>query len=202
MIFIAIIILFISIVLHEYAHGWMAYKLGDPTPKEAGRLTLNPFAHIDIFGTIILPIIFFKVTAGRFSFGYAKPVPINPYHFKNPKKDVMWVGLAGPATNFIISIFLLIVFKLLPNTLLSEVFLEGAVINIILALFNLIPIPPLDGSRVISALLPYRLSYAYLKMGLVGSFVIIFLISMGFSNWFIMPLVAKILSFWGIRVIL
>lgn len=199
MIVITLFILFISIVFHEYAHGWVAYKLGDPTPKEAGRLTLNPLKHIDIFGTLILPFIFFKVSGGNFSFGYAKPVPINPYHFKNPRKDIMWVGLSGPLVNFIIANFLLLLFKILPQGVFAEILLEGAAINLLLAIFNLIPIPPLDGSRVISALLPYRFSMAYLNMGLAGSIVIIFLILMGFSNWFVIPAVFQILSLWGIK---
>lgn len=193
-------ILFISIVFHEYAHGWVAHRLGDPTAKEAGRLTLNPFAHIDIFGTIILPILLFRISNGRFPFGYAKPVPINPYHFKNPKRDIMWVGLAGPAINFLLANFFLLLFKFLPYSLISEIFLESAVINLILAVFNLAPIPPLDGSRVVSAFLPYRFSMAYLNMGLIGSGIIILLILLGFFRWFIIPIVSNILSLWGVTL--
>ena len=99
-----IIILFFSITMHEFAHGWVAYKLGDLTPKHSGRLTLNPLAHINLFGTVLLPILILIISRGLFSFGYAKPVPINPYNFKNPKKDIRWVGAAGPGSNIIIAI--------------------------------------------------------------------------------------------------
>ena len=110
---ILILILFVSITFHEYAHGWMASRLGDPTPKQSGRLSLNPFVHIDPFGTIILPIILLvlstRLIGQPFAIGYAKPVPINPYHFKNPKKDIALVGLAGPLMNILIAIALSLV---------------------------------------------------------------------------------------------
>lgn len=192
-------LLFISITLHEYSHGFVATKLGDPTPKASGRLTLNPLAHIDIFGTIILPILLFKLSSGKFSFGYAKPVPINPYHFKNPKKDILWVGLAGPAVNFLIATLLIVVLKASNYLFIPEILIEGILINLILGIFNLIPIPPLDGSRVLSALLPYKLSYLYLKMETVGSFIIVLLIMMGFFRWFMFPIVTHIFSLLNIR---
>jgi Zn-dependent protease len=198
MILIALLILFISIIFHEYAHGWVAYKLGDPTAKDAGRLTLNPLKHIDFFGTIILPFLIFRFSGGSFAFGYAKPVPINPYHFKNPKRDVMWVGLAGPLLNFFVANLLILLFKLLPYTFISEIFLEAAAINLILAIFNLTPIPPLDGSRVVTAFLPYKFSMAYLNMGLLGSTIIVVLILSGFISWFVMPMVINIFSLWGV----
>jgi Zn-dependent protease len=200
MMLIALLILFVSIVFHEYAHGWVAYKLGDPTAKEAGRLTLNPLKHIDIFGTIILPFILFKMSGGSFALGYAKPVPINPYHFKNPRRDVMWVGLAGPFVNFLTANFLLLLFKLLPHTFLSEIFLYAAAINLILAVFNLTPIPPLDGSRIITAFLPYKFSMVYLNMGLLGSAIIMLLIFLGFINWLVIPVVNSVFSFWGMTL--
>jgi len=198
MILIALLILFISIIFHEYAHGLVAYKLGDPTAKDAGRLTLNPLKHIDFFGTIILQFLIFRFSGGSFAFGYAKPVPINPYHFKNPKRDVMWVGLAGPLLNFFVANLLILLFKLLPYTFISEIFLEAAAINLILAIFNLTPIPPLDGSRVVTAFLPYKFSMAYLNMGLLGSTIIVVLILSGFISWFVMPMVINIFSLWGV----
>jgi len=195
-------ILFISITLHEYSHGFVATKFGDPTPKASGRLTLNPLAHIDAFGTIILPIILLVLSFGKFSFGYAKPVPINPYHFKNPKKDILWVGLAGPVTNFLIALLLTLVLKASNYLFIPEIIIEGILINLILGVFNLIPIPPLDGSRVLSALLPYKLSYIYLRMETAGSFIIILLIMIGFFRWFILPVVAFIFSLLNIKVVL
>jgi len=193
------ILLFISITLHEYSHGFVAAKFGDPTPKTSGRLTLNPLAHIDIFGTIILPILLIALSGGKFSFGYAKPVPINPYHFKNPKKDILWVGLAGPAVNFLIAFLLVMILKVSNYMFIPEIIIEGILINFILAIFNLIPIPPLDGSRILSALLPYKLSYLYLKMETAGVFVIIILIMAGFIRWFMLPIVTFILTLLNIK---
>jgi Zn-dependent protease len=200
-VFFLLIIIFASIAFHEYSHGWVAYKLGDPTPKLCGRLTLNPIAHIDPFGTIILPFILLLIP-GLFPIGYAKPVPINPYYFKNPKKDMMWVGIAGPLSNFFIAFFLMVIFKIV-NFGFSEILIWAIMFNIILGLFNLIPIPPLDGSRIVAAFLPYKLSYNYLKMGFMGFFLVIilinFLIMSGFFQSFISFLERWIISTLGMR---
>lgn len=197
-----VLILFLSITVHEYAHGWVAHTLGDPTPKSSGRLTLNPLAHIDPFGTIILPVLLLIISRGSFSFGYAKPVPINPYHFKNPKKDILWVGLAGPAANFLLALFFAAILKVSNYSFIPEIITEAIVINIILAVFNLVPIPPLDGSRVVSALLPYRLSLVYRKIETAGTFIIMFLIMFGFFKWFILPIVMFILSLLKIKIVM
>ncbi|MCK4916835.1 MAG: site-2 protease family protein [Candidatus Omnitrophica bacterium] len=186
-----IIILFLSITIHEFAHGWIAYKLGDLTAKHSGRLTLNPLAHIDPFGTVVLPILTLIISRGLFPFGYAKPVPINPYNFKNPKKDIRWVGLAGPGINIIFAIILTLIIKL-NISFLQDALKLGVLINLILAIFNLIPIPPLDGSKILASLLPNKYSYPYLKMEKYGFLIIIFLIMSGFIKWFLIPLVNMI----------
>ena len=189
---ILILILFVSISFHEYAHGWMAFKLGDPTPKQAGRLSLNPLVHIDPFGTIILPLMLLVISTRLIgqplAIGYAKPVPINPYHFKNPKKDTALVGLAGPSINILIAVLLSLLVRM-GFPLFTPAIVLGIMVNLILAIFNLIPIPPMDGSKVLTSLLPKEIAYKYFKIEPYGFFIIILLFTTGFFKWFIMPLV-------------
>ena len=193
---ILILILFVSISFHEYAHGWMAFKLGDPTPKQAGRLSLNPLVHIDPFGTIILPLMLLVISTRLIgqplAIGYAKPVPINPYHFKNPKKDTALVGLAGPSINILIAILLSVLVKI-GFPLFTPAIVLGIIVNLILAIFNLIPIPPMDGSKVLISLLPKETACKYFKIKPYGFFIIILLFATGFFKWFIMPLVNSVL---------
>ncbi len=195
---ILILILFVSITFHEYAHGWMASKLGDPTPKQAGRLSLNPLVHIDPFGTIILPILLLVITSrlgGQpFAIGYAKPIPINPYHFRNPKRDTALVGLAGPSMNILIAVLLSLLVRMEFPYFTSAIVL-GVMINLILAIFNLIPIPPMDGSRVFASFLPRKTAYIYRKIEPYGFFIIMLLFTTGFFKWLIMPLVSIALFF-------
>jgi Zn-dependent protease len=190
----------LAIILHEVGHGWVANRLGDPTAKHAGRLTLNPISHVDIFGTIILPILLLVTTAGKVVFGYAKPVPVNPYNLRDPKKDMIWVAGAGPLTNFILAILSAILLRLLslldPALLhvhsrllqglnlghsvlypLALMCLTSIQINIVLGLFNLIPIPPADGGRIMVGLLPQKQAEFYSKIepfGMIILFVLIF----------------------------
>lgn len=165
--------LLLSITLHELAHGLVAYKLGDPTPKLNGRLTLNPFAHLDLVGTLMLFLL---------GIGWAKPIPINTANL-NSKFKVALIGLAGPLTNFAIAVVFCIVqilcFKFKANLILQYVGLLSSLIvsiNLILALFNLLPIPPLDGSRVLAWMLPEKLNYFYSKLEPYGMIIVLGLV--------------------------
>lgn len=148
--------LFIAIIFHEVAHGYTAYKLGDLTAKEAGRLTLNPLKHIDIVGFICMLV---------FRFGWAKPVPINPNYFKNRKRDTILVSLAGPLTNFLIAIIsaLIISIGFIKNDIVMESLVITLWYNTMLGVFNLLPFPPLDGSKIVASLLPVKYEYMFYK---------------------------------------
>jgi len=148
-IFLYIIIIF-SAIIHEYAHGWAALRQGDPTAKYAGRLTLNPLAHIDWWGTVLMPLLLL-FTFGVF-FGYAKPVPINPYNFRNQRRGIIYVSLAGVGANFLIALALGLFVRFMPNLALAPFLAFIVQVNIWLGLFNLLPFPPLDGSKLLMAL--------------------------------------------------
>ncbi|MAG12396.1 site-2 protease family protein [bacterium] len=157
----AIAILIMSIVAHEVSHGYVANMLGDPTARLAGRLTLNPLPHMDIVGSFIVPVFTFFL--GGFIFGWAKPVPFNPYNMQNPQRDGALVAAAGPLANILIVAVFSVLIRLSPLFGLPDSFIQLAslvvFLNILLAFFNLIPIPPLDGSKILFALLPYRLQF-------------------------------------------
>jgi len=192
-------VLIFAITIHEYAHGWVAYKLGDPTAKYMGRLTLNPIAHIDPFGTILLPLILVMLHLPPI--GWAKPVPVNFMSLRNPKRDMLWVGIAGPAANMLLALSLVAILKLLPgvaHTILGQVFIFGVVINVILAIFNLVPIPPLDGSRIVSALLPYRYVASYNKIQPYGFIIILVLLWSGILRTLIYGVVVFVIRFLGV----
>ncbi|MFH1656429.1 MAG: site-2 protease family protein [Candidatus Nealsonbacteria bacterium] len=152
-----IIVLILSIVIHEIAHGAMAYQLGDPTAKHAGRLTLNPIKHLDPIGSIVVPLLL-VITKSPLLIGWAKPVPINPYNFKDKKYGSMKVALAGPMANLSLALFFGLVIRFVPIGILPiqliPMFSYIVYINILLAIFNLLPIPPLDGSHVLFTFLP------------------------------------------------
>lgn len=161
--------LFPSIILHEVSHGWVALLFGDDTAQRAGRLTLNPIAHVDIFGTIILPAVLI-LTTGR-AFGYAKPVPVNPRNLRDPRNQSVLVSLAGPAVNILLSLFAAFSLRrLLPgvghieNWSLPNLLLNLGYANVLLAAFNLIPLPPLDGSAVVERLMPKSWWPGYLRI--------------------------------------
>jgi len=181
---IVIAILILSIVLHEVAHGYAANWLGDPTARLAGRLTANPIPHIDPIGSVVVPAMLFLSGSG-FLMGWAKPVPYNPYNLRNQRWGESFVAFAGPATNFILAIIFAILVRLAIPLDLSYEFIEIAskivAINVLLGLFNLIPFPPLDGSKVIEVILPLRLRMQYRefgmkieRMGIIASIAILF----------------------------
>lgn len=194
MIVFLILILIFSIVIHEVAHGWMAYHLGDPTAKHAGRLTLNPLKHLDPFGSVILPlllILFARLSGGGIIFGWAKPVPINPYNFRDQRWGSAKSALAGPGANLLVAVFFGLIMRFLPSLIavpsLYLIFGYIVFINLLLALFNLLPIPPLDGSHILFALLGNRGEEAKLFLQQYGMFILLFFIFFAFR--LIIPLI-------------
>ena len=176
---------FLTIVLHEMAHGFVAYLLGDRTAKNAGRLTLNPIKHIDVWGLILMVI---------FGFGWAKPVPVNPYFFKNRKSGMALCAFAGPASNIILALIALLILKPLTTIAITSeiafeiiygiaIFLQiFALLNVGLAIFNLIPIPPLDGSKILNAILPDRIYFKIMQYEQYGFIVLIILLNIPFFD--------------------
>lgn len=195
-IILAVPSILIASTVHEYAHGWAAYKLGDPTAKAAGRLTLNPLKHIDPIGALCMIL---------FRFGWSKPVPINEYNFERREVDTALTALAGPVSNILLALLTALVnfiFKPDPSSIFAVILIVFASINISLAVFNLIPIPPLDGHKIVRALLPKKIRYYWEKLERFSIFIIlIFILPISpLSAWtstFLSGTITKLLSILG-----
>jgi Zn-dependent protease len=185
-----------AITIHEAAHGYVARHFGDNTAYMLGRVTLNPIKHIDPVGTILMPLILYFATSGAFLFGYAKPVPVNFGHLRHPKRDSVWVALAGPVSNFLQALLWGLVFTLLVAFGANErFFLEmakaGVMVNLVMWAFNLFPLPPLDGGRVLVGLLPSRQAYALSRVEPWGFFIVMALVLAGVvSTFWLTPLMS------------
>lgn len=179
--------LLVAIIFHELAHGMAAYALGDNTAKNSGRLTLNPIKHIDPIGFLSMLV---------FKFGWAKPVPINPFNFKNRKRDTLLVSLAGPVANFIIALIIVFVLKsnIITNYLAFEMILITLWYNIMLGVFNLLPFPPLDGSKIIASLLPDKVEYYFYKYEKYFYLILILLIFTNMIDKILSPIINVVIS--------
>lgn len=182
-----------AITLHEAAHAYAAKYFGDMTAYAAGRMSLNPAKHIDPIGTILIPVVLYLATDGKFVFGYAKPVPIDFSQLRNPKKQMAWVALAGPAANFAMAFGWLVLSILFAFFQVQEEFLvrvaeAGILTNLVMFAFNLVPIPPLDGGRIVTSMLPNRLAYKFAGIEPYGFFIVMGLIYFKILNFWVFPL--------------
>jgi Zn-dependent protease len=188
---LSIVILIFSIIIHEIAHGFMADRLGDPTARLQGRLTLNPIKHIDPVGSIFVPLI---TSLSGFTFGWAKPVPYNPYNLKNKRQGEFLIALAGPMSNLLLAVIFGLIIRIASAGATSvtpfiEICSYIVIINLVLAIFNLIPVPPLDGSKLLFAWLPQQ--YGKLRM-VLETYGMIFILVVVFFLW---PVISPIISF-------
>jgi Zn-dependent protease len=204
MIIISLIILIFSAILHEIAHGYVADRLGDPTARLLGRLTLDPRPHIDPMMSIAVPLLLF-IAGSPVLFGGAKPVPVDPFNLKEGRKDIALVSLAGPMTNLIIAIVFsvlchtlfpgLSLFGIMRESFLGQVLATIVQINLSLAIFNLLPIPPLDGSKLFAMLLPERDARTYLSIGDMGTFILFFLLAFPIGPFSLQTIIVRLFSF-------
>jgi Zn-dependent protease len=186
-----------AITLHEAAHGYAARHFGDPTAAQAGRITLNPIRHIDPIGTLLIPALILFFSNGQFAFGWAKPVPVDFARLRHPKRDMLWVAAAGPGANLFMAVVWALVIKLaygLPPNYFTEPLLlmarGGIIINAVLMVLNLLPLPPLDGGRIAVSLLPHPLAYRFARLEPYGMIILLVLMFLGVLGAIIMPFVA------------
>jgi len=183
-----------AITVHEAAHGYVARHFGDNTAWMLGRVTLNPIKHIDPLGTIAMPLLLYLATSGAFLFGYAKPVPVHFGNLRNPKRDMIWVALAGPGANLAQALLWGIALYLLQGAAVTEPFFikmcqAGVLVNVVMMVFNLFPLPPLDGGRVLVGLLPYRQAELVSRIEPWGFFLVMALVIAGvLTDWWMRPL--------------
>jgi Zn-dependent protease len=183
----------LAITLHEAAHAFAAKYFGDLTAYSQGRMSLNPIVHIDLFGTIIIPIILYLATDGQFLFGYAKPVPVNFGALRKPKRDMAWVSLAGPGANLLMAFLWMILAILLVAFKVEHEFFyrmaqAGLLTNLVMFAFNLFPIPPLDGGRILTSMLPHRQAYQFAKIEPYGFFIVLALVYLKILQFWMYPL--------------
>lgn len=193
-----------AITLHEAAHGYAARYFGDPTAWQMGRVSLNPLRHVDLWGTIVIPIAILVFSAGSFLFGYAKPVPVNFGRLRHPKRDMLWVAAAGPASNLVMALGWAALLKLawlMPANMytlpLSEMCQMGILVNVVLMVLNLLPLPPLDGGRIAVSLLPPKAAWRFAQLERWGFPILLLLMFTGVLSAVLQPMVALVV--WGIE---
>lgn len=187
-----------AITLHEAAHGYAARHFGDPTAYQAGRISLNPVRHIDPIGTLLIPAVVLFASGGKFAFGWAKPVPVNFGRLRNPKRDMLWVAAAGPGANLFMAVLWALLFKIvvtMPMNYFSEPALRmaegGIIINLVLMVLNLFPLPPLDGGRIAVSLLPHKLAYQFARVEPYGMVILMVLLFTGVLGAVMLPVVGS-----------
>ena len=200
----SLVILIFSAILHEIAHGLVAERLGDPTARLAGRLTLNPKSHIDLYMTILLPLMTFFSSGGNVILGGAKPVPVDPFNLRDGRKDLAIVSLAGPLTNITIAIIASLAIHIFfpnnpiffaQNSIFGFLLLNIVFLNLLLGIFNLLPIPPLDGSKIFALLLPEGTAQAFMSLQSIGFLILIFLLFFPIGDFSLMGFIFSLLSF-------
>ncbi len=199
-IIITFVVLLFSAIVHEVSHGLVAEKLGDSTARDAGRITLNPIPHIDPFGSLLLPLLLLAAHSPVI-FGAAKPVPVNFNNLRNPKRDMALVSLAGPASNFLLAILFVIPIKLgITNDISYPVLVTGIVINLVLGVFNLIPIPPLDGSKIVASFLPTSWVYKLFSIERWGFVLVLVFLYTGLLSYILIPVVVLFSRLFGLNL--